>query len=176
MSYPDVLAKQLSLRYATQSFTMVNEGVPNEKAIEGAVRFSSVLSLSLPQVVLLLEGVNDINSAGASAAPGVVSSLRSMIRAARQTGATVLLGTILPERPNACRAYDYLDGVDDISTTNTQIRMLAASEGAILVDLHPQFAPQLAAWLGLDGLHPNEMGYAAMAQAFFDTVRPRLEQ
>jgi lysophospholipase L1-like esterase len=44
------------------------------------------------------------------------------------------------------------------------------------VDLHPQFVPQLATWLGLDGLHPNETGYAAMAQTFFDVIRARLEQ
>lgn len=88
--------------------------------------------------------------------------------AARQSGAMVLLATILPERQGACRAYDYQDGIDDISPANMQIRTLASSEGAVLVDLHRQFVPNTSTWLGLDGLHPNETGYAAMAQAFFD--------
>lgn len=175
VSYPDVLAKQLSLRYATQTFTMVNEGMPNERAVEGAVRLRGVLSSSLPEVVMLLEGVNDLNSGGSTAIPQVINSLRSMIRDSQQRGATVLVSTILPQRQGACRAYDYVDGVDDISTTNAQIRTLASGEGALLVDLHPLFVPQITTWLGLDGLHPSDRGYAAMAQAFFDATRSKLE-
>jgi lysophospholipase L1-like esterase len=175
LSYPDVLNRQLSLRYAAQSFTMMNEGLPNERAVEGAVRLPGVLSSSLPEVVMLLEGVNDLNNGGSTAIPGVISALRTMIRDSRQRGATVMVSTILPERQGACRAYDYLDGVDDISAANVQIRALVNSEGAVLVDLHPLFVPQLTTWIGLDGLHPNESGYAAMAQAFSNVIRTRFE-
>ncbi len=173
-SYPDVLSQRLSSRYVAQSFTVANEGLPSERAVEGVLRFPQALASVNPDVVLLLEGVNDVHG-GASAIPGVISSLRTMIRSARQRGATVFVSTILPERPRACRAYDEQDGVDDISAANLQIRSLAASEQAVLVDLHPQFLPQLSTWLGLDGLHPNEDGYVAMAQAFFTAIRARFE-
>jgi len=171
-SYPSVLANLLSQRYAPQSFTMVNEGQSGESATDGAVRFPRVLASTLPEVVLLLEGVNDINNLHADGIPSVVTSLRSMIRAARQRGATVLVSTLLPQRPGACRA----DGVDDVIPANLQLRPMVSAEGAVLVDLYPQFVPNTTTWLGLDGLHPNEAGYGAMAQGFLDAIRGRLEQ
>ena len=171
-SYPSVLANLLAQRYNTQSFTMVNEGQSGETATDGAVRFPKVLASTLPEVVLLLEGVNDINSLHADGIPGVVTSLRTMIRAARQRGATVLVSTLLPQRRGACRA----DGVDDIIPANQQLRPMVSAEGAVLVDLSPQFEPNTTTWLGLDGLHPSETGYAAMAQGFLDAIRGKLEQ
>jgi hypothetical protein len=146
---------------ANQSFTMVNEGEPNGNRRGGSRALPPRARLSLPEVVMLSEGVNDLNMGGTSAIPGVIASLRTMIRTARQRGATVFVSTILPERQGACRAYDYLDGVEDISATTVHIRTLASVEGAVLVDLHPLFVAQLTTWLGLDGLHPNETGYAA---------------
>lgn len=173
-AYPDVLRDLLTSRYAAQSFTVVNRGEPGERATAGAMRLPAVLTESRPDVVLLLEGVNDINSLHSAGVPGVVTSLRTMIRVARQRGATVLVSTLLPQRRGACRALDYRDGVDDIETVNAQIRALT-TEGAVIVDMHPLFVPQTTTWLGLDGLHPNEVGYAAMAQAMFDTLRSRFE-
>jgi lysophospholipase L1-like esterase len=58
---------------------------------------------------------------------------------------------------------------------NDQIRALAASEGATLVDLYEAFLGRLDVLLGEDGLHPNVAGYEAMAQTFFTGIRDALE-
>jgi lysophospholipase L1-like esterase len=65
--------------------------------------------------------------------------------------------------------------VDNIVTANAAIRALAASENAILVDLYPAFQGQVETLLTFDGLHPNETGYARMADVFFEVIRARLE-
>jgi lysophospholipase L1-like esterase len=52
---------------------------------------------------------------------------------------------------------------------------MAASEGAILVDLYPGVAGQTATLLSFDGLHPNETGYGKMAEMFFDAIRQQME-
>jgi hypothetical protein len=67
------------------------------------------------------------------------------------------------------------DGIVDVVPANAQIRTMAASEGAILVDLYPIFDGQTSTLLGLDGLHPNEAGYAKMAETFYNAIRDNLE-
>jgi lysophospholipase L1-like esterase len=105
----------------------------------------------------------------------IVEDFRTMIRDARGRGVRVFLGTILPERPDACRAGDFCDGVYDTVATNAKLRALASAEGATLVDLYAAFDGQTSALLSLDGLHPNEAGYSKMAETFFNAIRQQLE-
>ena len=177
-SYPLKLAASLASRYTAQPIVVVNEGEPGETATDGATRLPQVLTMQAPEVLLLMEGVNDIHRPGRSQAASVgplVQALRTMTRDARSRGIQVFVGTLLPEDRCGCRAFDFVDGRDDIVTANIQIRAMAASEGAFLVDLHPGFAGQTVTLLSFDGLHPNETGYAKMAEMFFDAIRQRLE-
>ncbi len=130
-----------------------------------------------PDVLLLMEGINDIHARGDQAAHigPLVQDLRTMIREARSRGIRVLVGTLLPEDRCGCRAFDFVDGRDDIVAANAQIRVMAASEGASLVDLYSGFAGQTMALLSFDGLHPNDTGYGKMAEIFFDAIRQQLE-
>jgi lysophospholipase L1-like esterase len=66
-------------------------------------------------------------------------------------------------------------GATIIVAANAQIRGMAASEGAVLVDLYPGFAGQTTALLSFDGLHLNETGYSRMAEIFFGAIRLQLE-
>ena len=109
-----------------------------------------------------------------SCAPGRPST-EGMIRDAQSRRIRVFVGTLLPEDRCGCRAFDFVDGRDDIAAANAQIRGVAASEGAVLVDLYPGFAGQTAALLTFDGLHPNETGYSRMAEIFFGAIRQQLE-
>jgi lysophospholipase L1-like esterase len=176
-SYPLKLAALLASRYTAQSPVVVNEGEPGETAAEGSSRLPGVLISQAPEVVLLLEGINDIHSPGNQAAHigPLVQALRTMISVARSRGARVFVGTLLPEDKCGCRAFDFADGRDDIVAANAQIRVMAASEGAVLVDLYPGFVGQTRALLSFDGLHPNEAGYAKMAEMFFEAIRQQLE-
>jgi lysophospholipase L1-like esterase len=176
-SYPLKLAALLASRYTAQSPVVVNEGLPSEMAVDGVDRLPRVLTMQAPEVVLLLEGINDIHSPGnqASHIGPLVQALRTMVSVARNRGARVFVATLLPEDKCGCRAFDFADGRDDIVAANAQIRVMAESEGAVLVDLYPGFVGQTTTLLSFDGLHPNEAGYAKMAEMFFEAIRQQLE-
>lgn len=174
-AYPRQLQAMMGARYTGQSFTVTNLGAPGEFIAEGKARLPSALTASAPQVLLLQEGANDLNQ-GRPPISTLVNDLRSMVREARGRGIEVFLATTLPQRPNACRGYDFCDGVNDSSPLSAQIRTMAVAEGAVLVDLYPMFDGQTAALLGLDGLHPNDSGYRTMADAFLAAIKQRFEQ
>ncbi|OFW22426.1 MAG: hypothetical protein A3H97_16800 [Acidobacteria bacterium RIFCSPLOWO2_02_FULL_65_29] len=172
-SYPRLLQSLLAARYTTQSPSIANEGNPGEFVADGKLRLPAALAPA-PQVLLLQEGANDMNQGG-PAVTAIVEDLRTMVREGRTRGMTVFVGTLLPQRPNACRGYDFCDGTNDTVATNTRIRTMVTAEGATLVDLYPAFDGQTSTLIGLDGLHPNEAGYQKMADLFFEAIRLRLE-
>lgn len=179
VAYPTKLQQMLVNRYAAQAITVINEGNGGETAVQGAADFARVLNNDMPQAVLLLEGINDIHQGvptQASAIPAVIASLRSMIQDAKRRGMAPFVATLLPERRGACRSFDWDDGVEDVVSANSQIRLLAASENVTLVDLYPAFAGLTDSLLGQDGLHPSDAGYQRMADLFFAAIQQRLEQ
>jgi lysophospholipase L1-like esterase len=177
-AYPTVLQAMMSERYRTQSPSVRNEGNPGECVSpascspDGLTRFPAVLASDSPEVLLLQEGVNDINGGRTAGMLRAIDGLRTMIGTARGRGVMVFLGTLLPERAGACRGY----APDIIPTANDQIRALAASENVDLVDLYAAFGPTAPeTYIGPDGLHPTVAGYQLMAQTFFDAIRKKLE-
>ena len=52
---------------------------------------------------------------------------------------------------------------------------VAAGEGAVLVDLYTALSVDVTRFIGVDGLHPTEAGYARMAEVFFEAIRVTLE-
>jgi lysophospholipase L1-like esterase len=171
-AYPTRLQALLRARYATQAPSVANEGRAGENATlpTTRARLQTVLNTTAPEVLLLQEGVNDLN--GSTPAAAVAESLRTMVRDARARGVRVLLGTILPERAGSCRAFAPTGLIEQ---TNDLIRGVAAAEGATLVDLYAGFGGQLNTLLGEDGLHPSEAGYQRMAEIFYDRMRATLE-
>jgi hypothetical protein len=61
-SYPAKLLRLLRERYTAQEITIINEGFGGEKAINSFARFRSALSSHNPEAVLIMHGVNDLNS------------------------------------------------------------------------------------------------------------------
>ena len=171
-SYPADLQALLSGRYTAQTVAVLDEGIGGEGVAAGLQRLPSVLSSDRPDLVLLLEGVNDLNGGGTKATPAVVSGLRSMVRLAHDRGVTVFLATLPPERAGASRAF----APEAIEPTNVQIRAMASTEGVFLVDLYRDFNGEVDVLLGADGLHPNAAGYRRMAESFFAAIRATLEE
>ena len=169
--YPAELKRQLTSRYSTQEFVVQNRGVGGERTTDGVRRFPGVLGADNPEVVLLFEGVNDLAQGDQSQISVVIGNLRTMIQQAQGRGIRVFLGTLLPEIPGGSRTGP----LPLIVPANDQIRMLAATQGATLVDLYQAFAGMERALIGVDGLHPNEMGYQKIGETFFNAVRTRLE-
>ena len=169
--YPTGLKNLLAARYSAQDFTVVNAGLGAETSAGGAARLPGVLAANNSQVLLLLEGVNDLAPGDSAAIPGLISNLRTMIQTARGRAAIVMLGTLLPEVFGGQRA----GAAPLIVPANDQIRSLAASQGVTLVDLYQVFHGMEGTLIGADGLHPTEAGYQTIAQTFFDAIRNRLE-
>jgi acyl-CoA thioesterase-1 len=172
-AYPNVLQARLRSRYAAQTPTVLNRGNPGEELADGVSRLPGVLATDSPQVVLLQEGANDVNQGRSPAT--MAAALRSMVRDARNRGMQPYVGTLLPQRPlgvnGSCRGF----GADNVVTANDQIRAMAASEAAPIVDLYQAFGGVPGELIGPDGLHPTEAGYSRIADTFFDVIRQRLE-
>ncbi len=167
-SYPTDLLGMLRSRYVTQAAQLVvtNAGLPAETAVAGSRRFPQALASSGAQVVLLLEGANDLG-AGAAAITPALTGLQTMIRQARTAGATVFIASIPPPRPGGAKALSPAV----VQSFNDSIRAGAPLEGAIFVDLYAAMLPDVNTLIGVDGLHPNEAGYQRMAETFFAAIR-----
>jgi lysophospholipase L1-like esterase len=98
-----------------------------------------------------------------------------MIRIARARGIESYVGSQLPQRPigiaGSCRGFN----PNGVAPANDQIRAMAASEGAVYVDLFSAFGGTPGTLIGPDGLHPTQAGYAKIADTFYDEIRRRLE-
>lgn len=172
-AYPTVLHRTLHGRYSAQAdqIQVFNYGLSGEKAINARERFFSALNAVRPEVVLLMQGYNDIQGGLDGAASGAASEMRIMASEARLRGMRVFLATLAPPRPGGNRAI----GQFFIDDYNNRMRALAASEGAVLVDIYGGLLPEVTRYIGVDGLHPNEAGYAKIADLFFQAIQNTLE-
>ncbi len=170
-SYPADILTLLTNRYTTQNIKVLDEGIPGEAVGDGLRRLPGVLAADRPDAVLLLEGVNDVNGLGADGIDVAINGLRNMVRQIRTYGVPVFLATIPPQRPGAMRAY----APTLIAPTNDRIRTLAATEGAVLVDIYKDFNGDVTGLIGDDGLHPNAAGYERMAESFVAAIRSKFE-
>jgi lysophospholipase L1-like esterase len=172
-AYPTVLARTLSGRYSAQasSISVANYGLAGEKAINARNRLITALNVVRPEVVLILHGHNDIARGENGAASGAASEVRMMSLEARSRGARVFIATPVPNRPGGGKAIptEYL--VDYAQ----RMRAAAAQEGAVLVDLYAAMLPDATRFIGVDGLHPTELGYARIADLFFQAIQNTLE-
>ncbi len=176
-SYPFLVQRDLARRYVTQFIEVINAGVPGEEASDAVTRFQGLLGLHRPDVVLLMEGTNDLDVVSGNGASAAASAIDSMVAAANGAGADVFLATIPPQRGTA--------SADLVPPYNTQIRSIVARRGAQLIDVfsiiqngqctlqttrtvwttHGATADSMPC-LGDDGLHPTAEGYQRVADAF----------
>ena len=179
-AYPNVLRQLLASRYSSQSPVVVNSGVPGEVILDqGGTndatldRLRSELSRTGAQVLLLMEGVNDLRGFNhhVEEVPKVIKALGDFIREARARGAQVLLATLPPNDAAGCRGQHTWDM---IVPNNDQLKGLAGN-GVTIVDIFAAFGGEPGVFVGFDGLHATEAGYERMAQAFFATIRQSLE-
>jgi len=175
-SYPTQLQATLSASYAGQTFAVANEGWPSEAIDVGLSRLPSALTTNTPDVVLLLHGANDLlNSPSSATTQYIAGKLRDMVRVAKTRVAAnrVLLATFPPQfigtPPNRGAGWAF------VPELNGRIASVAASEGATLVDLYAAFPPGGKPYIGVDGLHPTQQGFALMAQTFAKVIQEKFE-
>lgn len=193
--YPDALARLFAGDQRVSHLALANAGIGGNEVLEDAkdyFRFSgpSALTrlqrdvLSQPSLagVLLIEGMNDIGSAGLEGkvvtSEQVIAGLRTLAGRIHAAGKKVYMGTIPPtgdpEAPSILPWYS----TDQVIRTREEVNDFIRSgrvfdgyfESARAVS-DPDHPTRLAAGLNSgDGLHPNADGYSRIARA----VKPRM--
>jgi lysophospholipase L1-like esterase len=174
-AYPADLQRNLASRYTTQAQSIVveNQGRSLEKATEGASRLRGLLARNAYDVVLLMEGANDLADRDWRLGLDALAAMRSMVQSAKGSGTKVFLATLPPQTtgncPNRGLAYTlvlpYNDGLRDI----------ASAENVQLVDTYQAFGGDTTL-IDCDGLHPTPAGYQRIADEFSRNFRDTLEQ
>jgi lysophospholipase L1-like esterase len=185
LSYPADLTRALSIRYETQQPFVTNAGVPAENTSQGLARLPSALSpvhQQPPQVLLLMEGANDISSGSPSTITPAIQNLDLMVQIARNSGVRVILGTLPPENPNACTGPNVpagcefrAGGAPVVAPFNAALKSMAASENVAVADVYQAFNGNVTTLIDFDGLHPTAAGYQVIADTFFGVIEQTLE-
>lgn len=183
------LRELLEARYASQTFTITNVGIPGEIAADdiaiplgrlaGQDRLPSELARYSPEVLLLMEGANDLFFGALTPTltfQHALGALDRMATAAQAQGVIVFLATIPPQRspaPAGTPNRDVVAGL--IPSFNDGIRAIAASRGATLVDVYAAMVTDIPSLIGADNLHPTEEGLRRMGEIFYAAIRNALD-
>jgi lysophospholipase L1-like esterase len=171
-SYPSVLLNTLRGRYSAQasSIEVFNYGFGGEKVVNSRSRYFSALNATLPEVLLLMEGANDIPLGEDGAASGAAQEISVWVAEAKARGIRVFLATPTPGKPGSRQIQPVL-----LIDYANRMRRISEVQGVTLVDLYTQMLPDVNRYIGIDGLHPNEQGDARIADLFFQAIQGALE-
>ncbi len=166
--YPQGLQAALNRDHSPQQFTVINEGLPGEMASNAVNRFRAALTLHRPHVVLLLEGVNDLNNDISIIRIG--DALRQMLDAAAPNGIPVVIATMFQTYAVTDPDGHYRpNGAASIPALNSEIKRIAAGRVNVhLVDLEPRMRDRQM--VGADGIHLTDAGFTALASAFLEAI------
>ena len=191
-SYPADLVTLLARRYTSQGaarvdarctndppvpspagILVVNAGCGGERAEDATTlaRLNDKIATYHPDVVLLLEGVNDLNARNPDASISAgVQGVQALIGAAETRGVRVMVGTLLPA------VARFVSLANLIEPFNTRLVPAAAAAGARIVDLYSDIVTDVTDWISpYDGLHPTEAGYQEMARFWFNNIHDAFE-
>lgn len=177
--YPVQLDGQFESAFTAQDFTVTNEGVPGEWALQAisSGRFAQKMAAQRPQALLLLEGFNDLNNDQSTSA--TVAYLQQMVEIARLYNTTVFIGTMFQTCVSTSpQGQVRQNAATRITGFNSALRTMAAGrQNVYVVDLYAAFGTNNCGpdggvgILGGDGLHPNPSGYSVIATQFANAVR-----
>lgn len=167
-AYPTKLQGLVDQRYTAQSVRVVNSGRGGERAESAVGRLVSELALEQPDVVLIMEGTNDLLRLDFTTSAPAAAALEQMVINARIRGVDPILATIPPMRA-------VIEPASRVAPLNELIRQIALRRGVPLVDVHQlltsgQCGGAALVCIGDDHFHPTSMGYDAIAAGFFDRI------
>jgi acyl-CoA thioesterase-1 len=161
-NYPNQL--QARLRSLDPAWTVVNRGVGGEQTAQGRRRLPSVLAIDKPGFVLIMEGTNDASNC--LDANEVLNNLRSMINIVKASKAIPILGSVTPNFRNDPCAQDVTSKIGVLAPG------VAQAENIAFADIYNGMNNRSLFGLSSsrDPLHPNEQGYAVMADIWYQAM------
>lgn len=176
--WPDRLAERLQANTATRVWSVVNAGIGSNRLLHDTPSTNALSRfdrdvLAVPGVtkVIILLGINDIqysrrNPSEAVSADDMIAALNQLIVRSRERGVRVIGGTITAFEGSS--SYS-LEGEAVRIKVNEWIRNSGAFDGVVDFDLatrDPSHPSRLLGTADSGGhLHPNDAGYAMMADA-----------
>jgi len=128
------------------------------------------------EVVIIMEGMNDLGDWAANGAPSfdvIEDNLRTMVLTAQQYGKQVIIATINPVVPLNDHRSQQAQAVADF---NQRIWQIANYFQIPVADIYsaflnyPDWENHLMFTESGDGIHPNDLGFEVMADAFYQTI------
>ncbi len=141
---------------------LINKGISGEKTAEGLARFDSVLAATNADIVLIMEGSNDLLKE--LPLEDARDNLQAMIDKAKAARVIPVLANLPPSTRGNCEEL-----IPEV--WNPMIASLARDNNIPLVD---QYSAILPFWrfTNSDGIHFNEKGYWVIAKSWYDTIAP----
>ncbi len=172
-AYPTVLRQLLSARYTGQTITVFNRGRAGEQASRALSRFIATFVDDAPDVVVLMEGYNDVkqNTNDVAGIANAIAGVTELAGEARRRGARVFICTLAPGRQGG-RIEIMRSALDFI---NDRLRQVARAEGAVLVDVFAALVSDVNGNVTIDGLHLTPQGYRRVAETVYEAIRADLE-
>lgn len=172
-SYPTLLQQLFASRIPGQSIIVTNGGQGGELITQNEDRLKQLLDGLRPQVLLFLEGANDMLAS--APARDIAEGVRESIKRARDRGVQyIFVSTLMPYAPENCPnptrppCKSMPPGLP--AAANSQIRPLVPANGAHLVDPYDEFVANSKTYISADGLHLTAEGNRALANAFWNRI------
>ncbi|MDR0343457.1 MAG: SGNH/GDSL hydrolase family protein [Nocardiopsaceae bacterium] len=166
--WPDFLARRLLTKPAAQQDGVLNEGISGNRVLTDGAGVSAlnrfdrdVLAQPNAKTIIFLEGINDLS--GGATADQVIAGDRQIIARAHAANRCIIGATLTPFGTSSANEQA------EVLTVNNFIR--SSGEFDSVVDFNKAVADpsdpnrMLPAFDSGDGLHPNDAGYQAMANA-----------
>ena len=180
--YPNDLSRRLAADATVGPVSVVNAGISGNRwkndviGPKGEGRFAhDVLGVAGITHTIILLGINDIGFSGAFvrgqevSAAQITDALTVAVAQAKAHNVKVLVGTLTPFKGTVFTGYYSDAGEAKRQAVNSFIRSNTAIDGVIDFDLAVRDpsnpAMMLPSYDSGDHLHPNDLGYAAMANA-----------
>lgn len=154
----------------------IDRGISGQTTSQMVLRMMSDVVALRPRVVHIMGGTNDIaGNTGPMPAQMSEDNVRAMTDIAERQGIKVLIASVPP-----AGKFPWAPDVEtrnSIAELNRRLKRLARQTGATFVDYHPALDDGTGAMkpgLAVDGVHPTEAGYDAMATIVDPVLRRSL--
>ena len=163
LTFNGVYLSTLAARFGIPSIT--NKGVGGNTLTQMQARFATDVVDLAPRMTIIMGGINDIITAGASPVSTMTAKTLTMIAQAQSAGIFVVMGCMGPFGGNAAWS-EARQGWH--SEYNTWLKSYCAANDIPVFDTYeilrePEANTIKAAWDSGDGLHPNTDGYTNLA-------------